>query len=91
MKDSIRIPGTHVKVKSTSHLHEGVEGIVDRDYGYTIQIRLDKEYESHKHAYRSRIGFLEVKPGQKPTDFREGLFIMVRAESVREIPKKEET
>ena len=90
MKDSIRIPGTRVKVKSISHLHEGVIGIVDKDYGSTIQIKVDPKFEKHKHSYRSRIGHFDIKPGQSYKDFREGKFIMVRFEALREIAKEKD-
>lgn len=90
MKDSIRIPGTRVKVKSTSHLHEGVVGTVDKDYDNTIQIRVEKEYEKHRYAYRSRIGHFDAEPGQSYKEFREGKFIMAYPNDLREIPKDKE-
>lgn len=76
-KDPIRIPGTKVKVIAKNNYHPGVIGVVDKDYGNTVQIKVDKEFESHNRAYRSRIGHFAVKEGESPSDFREGKFIMV--------------
>jgi len=85
MTDSIRAKGTHVKVKSTSRIHEGVEGIVDKCYNKytfseTIQIKLDKKYIKHRAGYKSRIPYSK--------ELREGKFIMTYAKDLREIPKE---
>jgi len=90
MKDNIRIPGTRVKVKSLSHLHKGVIGTVDKDYDITIQIKLEPKFETHKHSYKSRVGYFDRKPEQSYKDYREGKFIMVRPEALIEIAKEKE-
>ena len=84
MKDNIRIPGTPVKVTSKSQLHEGVTGIVVQDYDMTILIKVDDE--THKYAYRSRVG--KNDDGLDPRAFLDGKFIMAFPHAVLETAKR---
>ncbi len=85
MIESIRTPGTRVKVTSKSILHEGVIGRVVRDYINTILLQV--EDEKHRHAYKSRVGV--NSEGLDPKSFLPGKFIMVFPHTIVEIAKKQ--
>lgn len=81
--ENIRTPGTRIKITSKSQIHAGVQGTVVQDYGMTILIKV--ENESHKYAYKSRIG--KNADGLDPKEYLDGKFIMAFPHTVIEIAK----
>lgn len=83
MIENIRAPGTHVKITSKSLVHAGIKGVVVKDYLRTILIKVDDE--THRYAYRSRIGVNDQ--GLDPKGYLEGKFIMAYPHTVIEIAR----
>lgn len=81
--ENIRTPGTRVKITSKSSFHAGVKGVVVDDYQMTILIKVEAAYESHKYAYKSRVG--KNYDGIDPLEYLPGKYIMASPHTVIEI------